>query len=87
MAKSDFRVALVFSVTCTRMLSAKFEKLDRYQKLTGQLDGTFRIVGLVDRTGAQVSVEFSAPNYAPITAFPDTVTPSMVSAIPAVSRA
>src|SRR5690606_13455952 len=42
---------------------------------------TFHIVGLVDRTGSQVSVEFSAPNYASITAFPDSVPPTMVSAI------
>jgi len=48
---------------------------------------TFRVVGLIDRTGAQVSVEFSAPNYAPITAFPDTVTPSMVSAIVDIDEA
>lgn len=42
---------------------------------------TFRIVGIVDRTGAQVSVNFSATNYAPQSAFPATVTPNRVSAI------
>ena len=48
---------------------------------------TFRIVGMVDRTGAQVTVNFGALNYAPITAFPETVTPTVVSAIVDVDEA
>jgi len=48
---------------------------------------TFRIVGMVDRTGAQVTVNFGALNYAPITAFPESVTPTMVSAIVDVDEA
>lgn len=42
---------------------------------------TFRIAGMVDRTGSQVSVNFSATNYAPQSAFPDALTPNRVSAI------
>ena len=48
---------------------------------------TFRLIGMIDRTGSQVSVNFSAPNYAPITAFPESVTPSMVSAIVDIDEA
>lgn len=48
---------------------------------------TFRIVGMIDRTGSQIQISSSASSYAPITAFPESITPSMVSAIVDVDEA
>jgi hypothetical protein len=42
---------------------------------------TFEIVGMLDHTGGQVSVNFGSLNYAPINAFPEELPPDTVSAI------
>ena len=42
---------------------------------------TFEIVGMIDRTGDQVSVNFGSQNYAPMQAFPDDFAPGQISAI------
>jgi ABC-type antimicrobial peptide transport system permease subunit len=42
---------------------------------------TFKIVGMIDRTGSQISVNFGSQNYAPIEAFPKDLSPDQISAI------
>ncbi len=84
---------IVLSVwTSTRELGLEVGDLITFDVQSGGAQGlglgrlvteriTFRIVGLVDRTGAQISISFSAANYAPITAFPERLTPGLVSAV------
>jgi putative ABC transport system permease protein len=48
---------------------------------------TFEIVGMVDRTGNQISVNFGSANYAPTNAFPEGMSPDAVSAIVQVNEA
>jgi ABC-type antimicrobial peptide transport system permease subunit len=42
---------------------------------------TFEIVGMVDRTGDQMPAMITAPNYAPIDAFPTGLAPDTVNAV------
>jgi putative ABC transport system permease protein len=52
-------------------------------KFTSEEDQTitFRIAGMIDRTGAQIQVNFGSSNYAPRNAFPEGVSPDSMSAI------
>ena len=75
---------IVVSANATT-LAAGFDVGD---KLTFRLVGTqepgevtFEIVGMVDRTGEQISVDVTSPSYAPLDAFPEGFAPDNVNAI------
>ncbi len=50
------------------------------------LEMTFEIVGMVDRTGSRMQIGVTAPNYAPIDAFPAGMEPDTISAIVDVDK-
>jgi predicted lysophospholipase L1 biosynthesis ABC-type transport system permease subunit len=47
---------------------------------------TFEIVGMVDRIGSRMSMDVTAPNYAPLDAFPEEFAPDNVNAIVDVEK-
>ncbi|MBN1201252.1 MAG: ABC transporter permease [Anaerolineae bacterium] len=66
-------------------LAAGFEVGDRltFRLLGGDdpVELTFEIVGMLDRTGSQISVGATSPNYAPFDAFPEGMQPDTVNAV------